>query len=221
MKLMLTESPLLRDLEHVYIPSYFNEDIFNIRRNALDRERYGISEDDFVVIFGAVNVEEKRKGYKYLIYSLLDYQNRFGTEKIVLLTMGMGSLSLKQADLKMKHIHLGPLNLETERAVVYNICDVLISPSTEDMGPALLVEAMLCGLPAISFDVGVAKDIIKDGINGYIAEFENYIDISAKLHKHKELSKELRKKIEFCARSEVVSVFLKSSYDKSIKEILN
>lgn len=221
MKQMLTESLLLRDLDHVYMPSYFNEDIFNIRKNVLDRNEYGISQDDFVVIFGAVNVEEKRKGYKYLINSLLDYQERFGTQKVVLLTMGMGHLSLGLAGVKIKHIHLGPLNLEVERALVYNIGDILISPSTEDMGPALLVEAMLCGLPAISFDIGVAKDIIKDGVNGYIAEFENHIDISSKLYRHQKLSKEHCQEIRLRARSEVVSVFLKASYDEKIKEILS
>lgn len=221
MKQMLSESPLLRGLEHIYIPSYFDNKVFDIRVCVAERAKVGIAEDDFVVLFGAVNVEEKRKGCKYLIDALVNYQERFDCGNIVLLSIGMGSLNLQQAGLRMKHIHLGPLNSESERALAYNMGDVLISPSTEDMGPAVLVEAMLCGLPVIAFDIGVAKDLIECGSNGYIAEFRNHIDVATKLHIYKSLDKNQQKKFRLCARSTVERIFPKSGYDQSINQIIN
>lgn len=46
--------------------------------------------------------------------------------------------------------------------------DVLLVTSKDEGGPIPLLEAMAAGIPVISTDVGLASDIIKDGINGYL-----------------------------------------------------
>jgi glycosyltransferase involved in cell wall biosynthesis len=46
---------------------------------------------------------------------------------------------------------------------------VLLMPSMLEGMPLTLVEAMLCGRPAVVSDVGGARELIRDGINGFLA----------------------------------------------------
>ena len=46
----------------------------------------------------------------------------------------------------------------------------LLLPSRGEGTPLVAVEAMICGRPVIATDVGGNKEIIEDGVNGYLAE---------------------------------------------------
>jgi|SRR6185437_13670851 len=46
----------------------------------------------------------------------------------------------------------------------------LVLPSRYEGTPLVLVEAMLCGRPAIITDVGGARELVRDGINGFLAK---------------------------------------------------
>jgi len=46
----------------------------------------------------------------------------------------------------------------------------LILPSRYEGMPLVLVEAMLCGRPAIITDVGGARELVRDGVNGFLAK---------------------------------------------------
>jgi glycosyltransferase involved in cell wall biosynthesis len=45
----------------------------------------------------------------------------------------------------------------------------LVLPSRSEGLPLALVEAMICGRPAITTRVGGAEEIVKDGLNGFLA----------------------------------------------------
>lgn len=63
---------------------------------------------------------------------------------------------------------------ETYRSIYTNI-DYLLIPSLWEGGPMALLEALACGLPVISSDVGFVKDVIKDG---YLDESDNKIFVN-------------------------------------------
>ena len=50
---------------------------------------------------------------------------------------------------------------------LYRSSDLLISPATFCNGPHIVSEASLNNLPVVSFDQGIAKDAIINGMNGY------------------------------------------------------
>ena len=51
---------------------------------------------------------------------------------------------------------------------IYRASNVLVCPSTYDVGPHIVTEALLSDLPIVAFDQGVAQDTIVNGLNGYI-----------------------------------------------------
>jgi glycosyltransferase involved in cell wall biosynthesis len=63
---------------------------------------------------------------------------------------------------------LGKLNSFEELRKVYSMADILIIPSYQDNLPNVMLEALFCGTPVISFDDGGMKDVIINGMNGYI-----------------------------------------------------
>lgn len=64
---------------------------------------------------------------------------------------------------------------EVEELVpLYKALDLYLITSREEGGPMGLLESTSCGIPVISTNVGMAKDVIVDGITGYICnEFES------------------------------------------------
>ena len=53
--------------------------------------------------------------------------------------------------------------------------DVFLSPSIQDAGPMMLNQALMCGTPAVAFNIGVAYDIINDK-TGYLAKYRDSED---------------------------------------------
>jgi len=55
------------------------------------------------------------------------------------------------------------------RSEIWESHHVLVMPSLLEGMPLALVEAMLCGRPALCSDVGGASELVQDGHNGFIA----------------------------------------------------
>lgn len=97
----------------------------------------------------------------------------------------LGDLSIKN-----KVHFLG--KLPKEQVLKYlKVSDVFVFPSREDIWGLVLNEAVSSGLPIISSRrVGAAFSLIKDGVNGYIVNTGNVIELSNAIEKI--LNKDLR-----------------------------
>lgn len=62
-------------------------------------------------------------------------------------------------------------------AKYYSAADILLYPSIADNCPLVVLEAMACGLPIVSFDTGGIPELVEHKMNGYIAEYKNSIDL--------------------------------------------
>lgn len=76
----------------------------------------------------------------------------------------------------------------------YHALDVYVSPSRDEGGPAGIMEAMASGIPVVSTRSGMPVDYIEQGVNGFLADVEDYkglADFCMRLLDDKKLAKEL------------------------------
>ena len=58
--------------------------------------------------------------------------------------------------------------------MLYRASDLLASPSIDDIGPTIVQEAFMNHLPIVAFNLGVAKDLVKNNINGNLIPCFNF-----------------------------------------------
>lgn len=56
----------------------------------------------------------------------------------------------------------------------YQALDIYLVTSREEGGPKAILESMACGIPIVSTDVGMAHDIVINGVNGFKAKVDNF-----------------------------------------------
>ncbi|MCK4664915.1 MAG: glycosyltransferase [Bacteroidales bacterium] len=160
------QSYVLKDkkINKIYISS--NEKMFYpIVDNTKLREKHKISSDTYVIGFGANGLKARGKGIQYI----LDAINLVKTERNILFIYAGGQVILKTFKHPTKYF--GRLH-RNELPDFYRLCNLWISASIQDIGPAMIVEALMCGLPVVSFDTGIANEFVKTNITGVlIADF--------------------------------------------------
>lgn len=77
--------------------------------------------------------------------------------------------------------------------------DVFVSGSQTEGLPLSILEAMACGLPVVATNAGGTKDIVDDGVNGYIVPIDNQEVFESVLEKMIN-NKELRRKFGYQSR---------------------
>jgi glycosyltransferase involved in cell wall biosynthesis len=79
--------------------------------------------------------------------------------------------------------------------------DIFLMTSQREGGPTSVLESMLLGTPVIATNVGVIPDVIKDGVNGFIAPIKDYKLLAEKMLI---LSKDESLKLKFSKKSKLV-----------------
>jgi glycosyltransferase involved in cell wall biosynthesis len=169
--------------------SVFKNNRIEVIQNSLDTNLYksydkaeakkslGIKNTSKVILFGANDLTEKRKGFKVLLdmsgklKEIKYIEELLNNNELCILTFGQGSDLLDTMNLPYKS--LGYVSDEHILSTIYSASDVLVLPSIEDNLPNVMLESMSCGTPVVSFDVGGMKDVIIDGYNGYLSKFNN------------------------------------------------
>ncbi len=120
-----------------------------------------------ITLFANVNtVEDPRKGFNYLLLILLKI-DRLLTHKVKFLCLS----NEKYSGYNFKNIQFEEFAFcqnVNDLVSLYQKTDIFLCASIEDSAPMMLQEALLCGVPAITFDVGIGKQFIEDGKQGYV-----------------------------------------------------
>ena len=176
---LLKNKPIYNIKYHLNIDEFIQLDKNNLRK------KYEIANDKKVIFFGATQLNQKRKGFDYLIeslnnlYSQLDVKNR---EKIVLLIAGSNDEYLLNS-LPFNYISLGLIKNAQDFLETYQLSDVYLNTSIDDIGPYMLIEAMLSKCLVVSYDVGIATDLIINNETGFLNKTKDYISYSSSIFK--------------------------------------
>lgn len=128
------------------------------RRNKLEaRRELGLPLDQLIVLGGAVNLKDERKGGAYLAQLF----QRLGpaVQKVV---FGANSHSIPDA----RAFEL--LFSQRKVKLLYRAADIFVNTSTEEAFGQMMLEAAACELPIVAFDAGGATDIARHGTNALV-----------------------------------------------------
>lgn len=173
-KELAQNSSLLKNFRIESIPNPIDSELFKPVEKAEARKKLNLPPDKKIILFGAMDVQDKRKGFEYLEKSLKlllskDPESIHTTE---LLLIGKSKLDLSQL-IPYKVNQLGVINSSEDMALAYSAADVFVLPSLEDNLPNMIMEAMSCGTPVAAFNTGGIPEMIDHKKTGFLADYKN------------------------------------------------
>ena len=203
----------------------FGNTLLKKDRNEL-RSRYGIFEEDIVIIYAGRILESK--GVKFLIKNFIELSEKFSIKLLIVGSSGfensrknnfMKEMELLTNTVRSKIIFTGYVNYDDIHRV-YSLADIAVSPSIAIEAFGLTtIEALASGLPVIVSDSGGMPEVV-DNTCGFVIQRDANFNFNLK--KKLELlivNEELRHKMSISAKKRAL-LFSDINYYKSLSSYL-
>lgn len=204
-------SSLLKDFRIETIPNPIDIKIFSHQDKDAARLKWDIDPRSKIILFGAANILDRRKGIAFLVEALNLLKTDFPEmEDVAVLIFGKNK-SFDVTKLPSKVYEVGMIGNPADLAELYSLADVYVSPSIEDNLPNTIMEALACSTPVVAFNTGGIPDLVDHQQNGYLAEYRSAKDLAAGIHyvinsgEHANLSKAAREKVLNNFTNEIVA----------------
>lgn len=157
-----------------HIPNGIDTDLYRPIDSQQCRRELNIPADKHILMFGAQQLDDSRKGSDLLIDTLSGLPESVKA-KTVLMTLGSSGNTINQA-VGIETINLGYISSDEIKAKAYSAADLFLFPTRADNLPLMLQESMACGTPMVSFNVGGVPDLVRPMATGYLAHLEDAVD---------------------------------------------
>jgi glycosyltransferase involved in cell wall biosynthesis len=134
----------------------------------------GIPSEKKVLMFGAFDVKDPRKGGDLLLKALEDLPASLKAN-IVILVLGYAGDAYIQS-IGLSCVNLGYLTNDRLKCIAFSAADLFLFPTRADAFGIVAQEAAACGTPTVAFKVGGVSDIVRPGLTGYLAQPEDCKD---------------------------------------------
>lgn len=172
MQYYLDKYPEIRDNIEV-IPLGIDTHQFRLLDKQNLKKKYGFDQFNKIVMF--VGRLEKEKNLEFLLKSTKILQESI--EGVLLVIVGEGREHNKLMDtsnkLNINIKFIGTVERDTIPDML-NCADVLALTSIHESGPLVALEALACGVPVVSVEVGRIKEFIQDENTGIISGRDEY-----------------------------------------------
>lgn len=161
------QSPVLAGKKIWHIPNGVDTSLFCPAENKDQiKQELGISPKQKVLLFTAEKLmQSEQKGGTALLEILKKLDQEIAVP-VTLLTLGHGNLPPSFGQLKVRP--LGYVSEKKQIIKALQASDLFLFPTKADNLPNTLIEAIACGLPCITYDIGGCGEIIKDEVNGFL-----------------------------------------------------
>jgi len=199
------KSSLLKNFRIETIANPIDTDLFSPKDKSPLRAKWFIDPASKVVLFGAANILDRRKGIVYLVEALNYLKNNYpDTAGIEIVIFGKNkSFDVTLLPFKVHEMHM--LKSQQQMAELYSLADVFVTPAIEDNLPNTVMESMACGTPVVAFNTGGIPDMVDHLQNGYLAEFKSPADFAAGINYV--LNSDEKDELSVAARRKVVNNF--------------
>jgi len=133
------------------------------------RGELGLPQDKKIVLFlSAGGREDKRKGWFYSNKIIENFPD------VHFLCIGGKKEDTKEGNVE----YMSYVDDRDKLARYYSAVDVFLFTSLAENFPLVILEAMACGTPILSFDVGGVREAVIHKENGYISKYKDLEDLS-------------------------------------------
>lgn len=166
-----SKSPILKNTKKEYIFPVINDDLFCPTDKKLAKKELNIDENKKVLFFACQNLNDTRKGGKYVIDALnIFYEGLSSQERDNILVILAGRAE-KEIESVVKFNCKTFGYVDTKMLIkLYQAADIYLSGSVIDAGPMMVNQALSCGVPVVAFYIGTAIDVINGKNTGYIVK---------------------------------------------------
>lgn len=173
-----------KDLHFLNASILINENLFCMKDMNKSRLSFNIPISKKFVILAGVATLNKRKGFPFLISALNSFYDLLSEEeKQTVLFMVMGRVDMSVTK-KIRMDVLGTGFLDKEMlSKAYSAANIYVSPSIDDAGPSMINQSLMCGTPVISFNIGTALDVIRDGKTGFAVGLKDINEMANSIYK--------------------------------------
>ncbi|MHA1377724.1 MAG: glycosyltransferase family 4 protein [Candidatus Helarchaeota archaeon] len=145
------------------------------------KRKFGITDE---IIMLMVSRLVSTKGIDVVIRLFSQINREFPFTRLMIIGEGPEKKNLikltKNLKLKDKILFLGKISNEN-LPIYYSACDLFILPSSYEGQPTVILEAMACESPIISYSVGGIPELIKSGVNGFLAPKNDVATLKSKI----------------------------------------
>lgn len=180
---MASSSTLLQYKPVFNIPNSIDTRFYHpLDRNEC-RRKLGLPLDKKLIMFGAANLLDVRKGFRYLIEALRIMKDSFPALADRIELVVFGKLSADSKSMLSFNFHSLSFVSDPSRLVeIYNAADVFVLPSLQDNLPNTVVESLSCGTPVVGFEIGGVPEMVEHGRTGFLAEPKNSLSLANGLY---------------------------------------
>lgn len=150
------------------IPSGLDTEALRPLDPQLCRSLLGIPAGKRVIMFAALSLAQPWKGADLLLEALEHLPDSLKKETVLLLLGSKGSHFSDASG--METISYDRIYDDRVKAMLYSAADVFVSPSRAEAFGLVALESIACGTPSVAFAVGGARDYIREGISGTLAQ---------------------------------------------------
>lgn len=158
-------TPLTAGCDIVTIPTGIDTDTFAPGDRAASCDLLKLPRDLPIVLMGAQNPAEKRKGFDLLLEAVKHLHARRGPDFGVAVYGTTTDIPWKE--IPVPAFDLGRLETPLRRHA-YRAAAVFAAPSREENFASTVLEALASGCPTVAFSIGGMPDAIGDGDVGYL-----------------------------------------------------
>jgi len=166
-----------------------NEDRIHLIYNGVDlpskildgkilRSKYGLSSKDIIITL--IGRLESIKGQEHLLNITKLLKGRAGNLQIVL--VGEGSTREKlESRIYKENLPVKMLGHINDINQIYRLTDIVVNTSNSEAISFSILEGFSHQKPVVAFNIDGIKEVVDNGVNGYLIDFQDYDEFADKL----------------------------------------
>jgi len=211
------EKSVLKDKDINLIYNGIDENIFNISDKIKNKQELKIPIDKKVILFLSDGGKRNEfKGWNFIEKVVEKFKDN---NNVLFLCVG-GKKTMKDK-IYDNLLYISKISDKKILSKYFSASDIFLYPSLADNCPLVILEAMACGIPIVTFNTGGIPELVKHLENGYIAKYKDSLDLINGVNYILNLDDRALEEIKNKSRLKVVTNFTVNKMATQYEELYN